>query len=221
MPHVFNLNGPTTSSAVITSATLNGAFGQVHHTMDGAAKRLKNAKDEFKLNGDGYDTKWHKFTNTTKTFAGASACVGVAAATGLMIGPDFITGRGNVRPEGEKSNWFDEGLLGNSAIYGTAVSTGLIELGGAALGGAGAVLLMPLKAGTKQSASEHFDNGANFGDAAAAKVSAHVIGGAAGLALDAVRLPSIIVKATSGAVFGALGGTVGLLAGGVRAMVNK
>jgi hypothetical protein len=221
MPHVINFDGPKTSSAVITSAELNGAFGQAHNTLDNAVKRLGHAKDEFHLNGAGYETRWKKFVNTTKTFAEASACVGVATATGPMLLVDLVTGRGTVRPDGEKNSFMDEGVLGNGGRFLTALGSGATEIVGAGVGGLGALVTYPAKGAAKKSSAEWFEGGASGGAQAGGKIGAHLLGGTVGVALDVVRIPSVLAKVTLGGVCGLAGGAIGALAGGFRAMIDQ
>lgn len=221
MPHVINFDGPKTSSAVITSAELNGAYGNAHQTLDNAAKRLMNANDEFKLTGEGYETRWGKFTNTARTFAEASASVGVAGGTMAMLIPDAITGRGTVRPEGERNSFMDEGILGNGGRFVTAVGSGATEIVGAGVGGLGALATFPAKASAHKSSAEWFEGGASGGATAGAKSGAHVLGTTTGLALDVVRVPSVLAKVALGGAFAIAGGTVGVFAGATRAIINR
>lgn len=220
MPHVINFDGPKTSSAVITSATLNGAYGQAHHVADDASLRLFQ-KDGYKLNGEGYESRWDKFKNTTKTFAQASGSLGMGIGTVAMFVPDVITGRGTVRPEGERANFMDEGVLGNGTRFGTALVTGTAEVVGAGVGGAAALVTYPAKAASGKSSAEWFEGGAAGGAMAAGKGSAHAVGTPVGIALDAVRVPSLAVKYTLAGACAVVGGTIGVLAGTVRAIINR
>lgn len=219
MPHIINFDGPKTSSAVITSATLNGAYGQAHDLADDCSMKLFK-KDQFHLTGEGYDGRWNKFKNTTKTFAQVGASTGMALGTGLMFIPDVVTGRGKVRPEGERANFMDEGILGNTLRYGTALTSGIVEVVGAGVGGAGAAVLYPAKAATDKSSAEWFQGGAAGGAQAAGKGSAHGLGTVAGIALDATRVPSVATKYTLAGVGAVVGGTLGVFAGGIRAVIN-
>lgn len=220
MAHVINFDGPKTSSAVITSATLNGAYGQAHDRADDASLRLFK-KDEFKLNGEGYETRWGKFSKTVKTFAGASASVGMGAGTVAMFLPDVLTGRGKMRPDGERNNFMDEGVLGNGVRFTTALASGTTEVVGAAVGGTGALITYPARSATGQSSAEWFEGGASGGALAGGKGAAHAVGAPLGLALDAVRVPSLAVKFGLAGVCAIAGGTIGVMAGGIRAIINR
>lgn len=220
MPHVINFDGPKTSAAVVTSATLNGAFGKAHDTLDGAAKRLGD-KNEFKLNGEGYETRGKKFMKTVETFGKASACVGVAAGTFIAFPVDVLTGRGKQRPEGERNTFMDEGVLGNGGRYLTALAAGTSEVVGAGVGGLGALVTYPAKGAANKSSAEWFEGGAAGGAQAGGKIGAHVVGGATGIALDAVRVPSVLAKVVLGGACGLVGGTIGVMAGAVRAATDR
>jgi len=219
MARVINFDGPKTSSAVIRSATLNGAYGMAHHVADDGALKLFK-KDQFHLTGAEYDTRWKKFKNTTKTFAEVGASTGMALGTGLMLPVDAITGRGTVRPEGERANFLDEGILGNTLHYGTALIAGTAEVIGAGVGVAAAAVAYPAKAATDKSSEEWFQGGAAGSAQGAGKGTAHGVGTPVGIALDVARVPSLGVKFGLAGVGAVVGGTLGVFAGGIRAIVN-
>jgi len=219
MANIVNFDGPKTSSAVITSATLNGAYGEAHQKADCAASRVWK-KDEFKLTGEGYECRWDKFANTAKTFAQAGGSLGMGIGTVATLPVDLVTGRGTVRPDGEKENFIDEGLLGNTARFGSALVSGTSEVVGAGLGGVAALVTYPAKASTNLSSAEWFEGGASGGAKALGNSSAHLMGTGTGIALDAARLPSLAVKYAAAGAMAIAAGTVGVLVGGFRAMVN-
>lgn len=220
MANVINFNGPQSASKVINTATLNGAMGKAHSKMDKAAARLGD-KSEFHLNGAGYETRGKKFTNTVKTFAEASACVGAAAGTVLMVPVDLITGRGDARPEGEKRAFMDEGVLGHGGRFVTSLGSGACELVGAGVGGVGALVTYPARGAAKLSSAEWFEGGAAGGAVGGGQIGAHVLGAAVGTTLDVVRVPSLLTKVVFAGTFGALGGIVGAGAGVIRAATNR
>lgn len=219
MPHVINFDGPKTSSAVLQSATLNGAYGQAHDRSDDAALRLFK-KDEFKLTGEGYETRWKKFKNTTKTFAQAGGSLGMGIGTVVTLPLDAVTGRGKVRPEGEKAHFMDEGLLGNGFKFSTALISGTAEVIGAGVGGVGAAVTYPAKAATGQSSAEWFEGGASGGAQAAGKATAHGVGTTLGVVLDVARVPSLATKVATAGVCAVAAGTIGVMAGTIRAIIN-
>lgn len=221
MPNAINFDGPKTAGAVITSATLNGAYGDAHHVTDKAAAKMLHPNDNFSLTGDGYETRGKKFCKTVATFAKASGSLGMGAATVAMAPVDFATGRGTVRPEGERKHFMDEGIAGNVARFGVGLATGTCEILGAVVGAGGAVVSLPARAPAGQSNAEWIEGGAAGGSTAAGKASAHTLGTPAGLLLDLARVPSLGIKVATASASTVIGGTLGIPAGLIRFVFNK
>jgi hypothetical protein len=206
---------------VITSATLNGSYGEAHHVTDKAAAKILHPNDNFALTGEGYETRGKKFCKTVATFAKASSSLGMGVATVAMAPVDFTTGRGTVRPEGERKHFMDEGIAGNLSRFGVGLATGTCEVLGAVVGAGGAVVSLPARASSGQSNAEWIEGGALGGSQAAGKASAHTLGTPTGLALDLIRVPSLGIKVATASAAAVAGGTLGIPAGLIRFVFNK
>ena len=219
MPTGMNMEGPRTSSAVITSASMNGGFGRLNDEMDHCAAKLFD-QDEMSLKGEGYESRADKFIKTIQTFTKGGCSTGAGLGVLTMIPVDFVAGRGNARQDGEPGSFFDEGLAGQGIRLGTAIAAGTAEIGGNLVGGILGVVSLPANASGDKTSVEWVERGALHGGQAIGKTVAHAGGTAGGLALDIVRIPSLAVKYTLAGVGAVVGTVVGFFAGSVRAIFN-
>ncbi len=220
MPTAITLNAPATSSTVITQTSGSGAMGRANNYADQAAFRLLNAHENFRLHGDGYETRAGKFWKTWSAFTRASASVGAATGVATMFVPDVVTGRGTQRAQGEPGSMMDEGVAGNVARGATMVAAGAAEVGGAIAGGTVGLVGLPAKTATTKTTAQWMESSSTAGANALGQTTAHAVGTAAGVGLSAARIPSVAVKYTLAGAFAVGGGIVGFFAGAVRAIFN-
>ena len=209
--------GPLTYLETFTAATLDGDLGKVHETVNESAKDLIcTPKTSFPLQGDGFETRKGKFLNTMQTFFNGAGAVGSVLGTGVMLPVDFTVGRGS---EGG-GMFMDEGVLGAGAVIAGTVASTAAEYVGKGAGAAVAAVSMAVKSNS-ESPVKWIEDGASTGGKFAGKGAAYVLGTGLGLAFDAARLPSIVVKAVLKGSFAVVGGTIGFFAASVRAIFNK
>lgn len=221
MPGVFNLQGPQTSATVYGDVTGNGALGKAHDKIDNSAMELIHHRDKLQLTGEGYETRWRKFKNTTKTFFRAGGDVGSVVGTAVMVPADLLIGRGSKAVPGQsRSTFMDEGVLGNGAKWTGALVSGGAEFVGKGAGVTVAAVSMPAR-GVEESPTEWLKDGSDTGGSLVGKGTGHAMGTTLGAAMDVARIPSIAVKYTLRGAFAVCSGTLGLIAGSIRAIVNR
>lgn len=221
MPGVLNLEGPKSSLRTYNEVTGNGALGKAHDKIDNSADELFHHRDRLQLSGEGYETRWRKFKNTTKTFFKAGGDVGSVVGTAVMVPADLLIGRGSKPVAGESNPKFmDEGVLGNGAMWTGALVSGGAEFVGKGAGVTVAAVSMPAR-GVEESPKQWLKDGSDTGGNLVGKGTGHALGTTFGVALDIARLPSIAVKYTLRGVFAVCSGAIGLVAGSVRAIVNR
>jgi hypothetical protein len=209
---------------VIEQLKFNGALGDNNSFINQAAEKLTKYdeyKDEFKFDGE---TKYQMFINNTESFAKGGFAAGAALANMFMAPYDLLVGKGDIH---EKPNIIqkvqDDGLLG-CALEGASVLTGSIgEVIGGGLGAvSGALSVGTLHSGNDKLSIQHSAiGGALTGMHIGGKSLSYITGCGSAIALNAFRIPSIVIKYSISGIMGFAGSVIGAGMGAMKYLINK
>ncbi len=227
MPISSNL--PTTCSRCTWEEAIDTRYVLENASASRAIGHTNNVIEDFALFGfsdihiDG-QTRWQKFARTVRGFAAGGSRVGAVGGLAAMWLPDCFIGtgkRGVPLREINRRLLREQGVAGASVRGASMLAAVLTAQPSLFVGGAAGVVSLPVAANQGNAATEWVIDTTRSVAAFNAKTVGTVIAAPAGAAIGIARSASVVAKLTMASIGGLLGGIIGILGGGVRAIINR